>query len=85
MQSAQVEGEAGGGFVQISEADFNCPADLEVGFEPLSKGHNFELGCYRKYRRFETGWAQKWAQSLFLGCFLIGPKRSKLLILWWTR
>jgi hypothetical protein len=35
--------------------------------------------------RFETGWAQKWAQSLFLGCFLIAPKRSKLLILFGGR
>ena len=71
--------------MQIGEAEFSWPADWEVGFEPLSKGHNFELGCYRKCIRFETVWAQKWAQSLFLGCFWIAPSCSKLLILWWTR
>jgi len=35
--------------------------------------------------RFETEWAQKWAQSLFLGCFWIAPKRFKLLILFGGR
>jgi hypothetical protein len=35
--------------------------------------------------RFETEWAQKWAQSLFLGCFWIALKRSKLLILFGGR
>jgi hypothetical protein len=52
---------------------------------PLSRGHNFEQDCYREYIRFETVWAQKWAQSLFFGCFRIAPSCSKLLILFCGR
>ena len=52
---------------------------------PLSKGHNFEQDCYREYIRFETVWAQKWAQSLFFWRFRIATSCSKLLILFGGR
>jgi len=55
------------------------------GFEPLSKGNNFELDCYRNASVLKQGGHKNGHSRLFLGCFWIAPKRSKLLILWWTR
>jgi hypothetical protein len=59
MQSAQMEGEAGGLFVQIGETrSVNEEGRRVSRWEPKP-----EQDYYRYCIRFEIAWAQKWAQS----------------------
>jgi hypothetical protein len=69
---------------KLTKRNVSRPGD-SGGILAAGQDQDFEQDCYRNCIRFETAWAQKWAQLLFLGCFRMAPIRSKLLILFGGR